>query len=81
MLLPITLAMATVGIYCLGATLLYGNVLFGIELGIVHPVLFTAAVVGTVLSFGALGFVFAVTFVRFRAAWALGNLFRSTPCG
>ena len=27
------------------------------------------------LSFGALGFVFAVTFVRFRAAWALGNLF------
>ena len=27
------------------------------------------------LSFGALGFLFAVTFVRFRAAWALGNLF------
>jgi ABC-2 type transport system permease protein len=28
-----------------------------------------------VRSFGALGFLFAVTFVRFRAAWALGNLF------
>ena len=34
-----------------------------------------SSIVGTVLSFGALGFVFAVTFVRFRAAWALGNLF------
>ena len=74
-LLPITLAMATVGVYCLGATLLYGSVLFGIDLSIEHPLLFTAAVVGTVLSFGALGFAFAVTFVRFRAAWALGNLF------
>jgi ABC-2 type transport system permease protein len=74
-MLPITLAMSTVGIYCLGATLLYGNVLFGIDLAVEQPVLFAAAVVGTVLSFGALGFVFAVTFVRFRAAWALGNLF------
>ena len=27
------------------------------------------------LSFGSLGFLFAVMFVRFRAAWALGNLF------
>jgi len=74
-LLPVTLAMATVGIYSLGATLLYGHFLFGIELTVAHPLLFGGAIVGTVLSFGALGFVFAVTFVRFRAAWALGNLF------
>jgi ABC-2 type transport system permease protein len=74
-LLPVTLAMATVGIYSLGATLLYGHFLFGIPLTIEHPLLFAAAILGTVLSFGALGFVFAVTFVRFRAAWALGNLF------
>jgi ABC-2 type transport system permease protein len=74
-LLPITLAMATVGVYCLGATLVYGHFLFGIEISVEHPLLFAVAVVGTVLSFGALGFVFAVTFVRFRAAWALGNLF------
>ena len=74
-LLPVTLAMATVGIYSLGATLLYGHFLFGIELTVAHPLLFAGAIVGTVLSFGALGFVFAVTFVRFRAAWALGNLF------
>ena len=74
-LLPITLAMATVGIYCLGATLLYGRFLFGIDLVIEHPLLFAASVLGTVISFGALGFLFAVSFVRFRAAWALGNLF------
>jgi len=73
-LLPITLAMSTIGIYCLAATLLYGHFLFGIALTIVHPLLFVAAVAGTVLSFGALGFAFAVTFVRFRAAWAIGNL-------
>jgi ABC-2 type transport system permease protein len=74
-LLPITLAMATVGLYCLGATLLYGRFLFGIDLAVEQPLAFGLSVVGTVLSFGALGFVFAVTFVRFRAAWALGNLF------
>jgi ABC-2 type transport system permease protein len=74
-LLPITLAMSTIGIYCLVATLLFGRFLFGIELTVEHPVAFGLSVVGTVLSFGALGFLFAVSFVRFRAAWALGNLF------
>ena len=74
-LLPVTLAMATIGIYSLVATLLYGHFLFGIPLIVVHPLIFALSIVGTVLSFGALGFVFAVTFVRFRAAWALGNLF------
>jgi ABC-2 type transport system permease protein len=74
-LLPVTLAMATVGIYSLVATLLYGHFLFGIALTVHHPLLFGASIVATVLTFGALGFVFAVTFVRFRAAWALGNLF------
>jgi len=73
-LLPVTLAMSTIGIYSLVATLLYGHFLFGIALTIVHPLLFALAVLGTVLSFGALGFAFAVTFVRFRAAWAIGNL-------
>jgi ABC-2 type transport system permease protein len=74
-LLPITLAMSTIGIYCLAATLLLGRFLFGIELTIEHPAAFGLSVVATVVSFGALGFLFAVSFVRFRAAWALGNLF------
>jgi ABC-2 type transport system permease protein len=74
-LLPITLAMATIGIYCLAATLALGRFVFGIELTIEHPLSFGLAVVGAVISFGSLGFLFAVSFVRFRAAWALGNLF------
>jgi ABC-2 type transport system permease protein len=74
-LLPITLAMATIGIYCLAATLLLGRFAFGIQFTVEQPVVFALAVVGAVLSFGSLGFLFAVSFVRFRAAWALGNLF------
>jgi ABC-2 type transport system permease protein len=74
-LLPITLAMATIGVYCLVATLVFGRLLFGIEVTLEHPLAFGLSIVGTVLSFGSLGFLFAVTFVRFRAAWALGNLF------
>ncbi len=74
-LLPITLAMSTIGIYCLVATLAFGRFVFGIDLTVEHWVAFGFSIVGTVLSFGALGFLFAVSFVRFRAAWALGNLF------
>lgn len=74
-LLPITISMATIGIYSLVATLLWGWLLFGIDVSIVHPLLFALSIPVTVLTFGALGFLFAVCFVRFRAAWALGNLF------
>jgi len=74
-LLPVTLGMATIGLYCMAATLLWGRFLFGIHVSIVHPFLFGLSILGTVISFGALGFLFAVCFVRFRAAWALGNLF------
>ena len=49
--------------------------LFGIDLTIEHPLLFALSILGTVLSFGGLGFLFAVSFVRFRAAWVLGNFF------
>jgi ABC-2 type transport system permease protein len=74
-LLPATLGLATVGIYNMAATLLWGRFLFGVHLSIAHPLLFTLAVLGTVLAFGGLGFLFAVSFVRFRAAWVLGNFF------
>ncbi len=67
--------MATIGIYSLVATLLWGRLLFGIHLTLVHPLLFVLSIPATVLTFGALGFLFAVCFVRFRAAWALGNMF------
>jgi ABC-2 type transport system permease protein len=74
-LLPITVALATVGLYSMAATLLWGRVLFGIELALEHPFLFALAIPATILSIGMLGFLLAVSFVRYRAAWALGNLF------
>jgi len=74
-MLPATLGVATVGIYNLAATLLWGRFAFGIPLTITHPLLFALSVVGTVLAFGGLGLLFAVSFVRFRAAWVLGNFF------
>ena len=49
-LLPVTLAMATIGIYSLVATLLYGHFLFGIDADRQHPLLFAASIVVTVLS-------------------------------
>jgi len=72
---PATLGLATVGIYNLVATLLWGHFVFGIPLIVEHPLLFGLSVVGTVLAFGGLGLLFAVSFVRFRAAWVLGNFF------
>jgi ABC-2 type transport system permease protein len=74
-LFPSTLGLASVGIYNLVATLLWGRFAFGIPLTVEHPLLFALSIVGTVLAFAGLGLLFAVSFVRFRAAWVLGNFF------
>jgi len=73
-MLPITIAMSAVGIYSMAATLIWGRVLFGIDLHIAHPVSFVLAIPVTVISIGMFGFLIAVAFVRYRTAWALGNL-------
>jgi ABC-2 type transport system permease protein len=73
-LLPVTIAMTTIGIYSMVATLVWGRVLFGIDVHVEHPALFVVAVPVTILSIGALGFLLAVSFVRYRTAWALGNM-------
>ena len=66
--------MATIGIYSMAATLLWGWVVFGIDVHLAHPLLFAVAIPVTVISIGMLGFLLAVSFVRYRTAWALGNL-------
>jgi ABC-2 type transport system permease protein len=73
-LLPVTIAMTTVGLYSMVATLFWGRVLFGIGVSIEHPLLFALSVVATVLAIGMAGFLLAVAFVRYRTAWALGNM-------
>jgi ABC-2 type transport system permease protein len=73
-LLPVTIAMATIGLYSLASTLLWGRLLFGIHVHIEHWLLFCLSVPATVIAIGMLGFLIAVSFVRYRTAWALGNL-------
>lgn len=73
-LLPVTIAMTTIGLYCMVATLLWGRLLFGIELRVEHPLLFALSIPVAIVSIGTLGFLLAVAFVRYRFAWALGNV-------
>jgi ABC-2 type transport system permease protein len=73
-LLPVTIAMASIGLYSMVATLAWGWLVFGIDVEIGDPLAFALAVPATVISIGALGFLLAVAFVRFRQAWALGNM-------
>jgi ABC-2 type transport system permease protein len=73
-LLPITLAASTVGLYCIAGTLIWARVLFGIHIVVVHPLFFALALVGTVATIGSLGFVMAVSFVKSRRAWSIGAM-------
>jgi ABC-2 type transport system permease protein len=73
-MLPVTLAMSTIGIYSMAATLLWGWLVFGISVHITHLLVFCIAVPVTIVAIGMCGFLLAVTFVRYRTAWALGNL-------
>jgi len=73
-LLPVTIAMTTIGLYSMVATLAWGQLAFGVDVPLAHPFAFALALVATVVSVGALGFVLAVSFVRYRTAWALGNM-------
>src|SRR4029077_13518999 len=61
--LPFSLANAFTGMYALAATLLWGRIVFGIPLHLVHPWLFALALPATVIGLGLMGLVLASTFV------------------
>ena len=73
-LVPITTAMATLGLYSLVATLVWGRLLFGISVPVADPVLFLLSIVVSILSIALIGFLLSVAVVRYRTAWAMGNL-------
>lgn len=75
LVVPLTLSMATIGLYSLVGTLLWGRFAFGIPIPVAHPAGFVLGVLATVVSIAMLGFLLAVCSVRYRAAWALGNAF------
>ena len=73
-LVPLTLATATLGLYSIGATLLWGHLFFGVPLDIAQPAEFVLSLVVTVGSLGLLGLVLASSFVLYRQASAFSNL-------
>jgi len=74
-LAPITIATSAIGIYALGATLLWGRLLFGIPLHFVHPVLFALSLPVAIVAIGMLGLILASTLIYYRAALFLGASF------
>jgi ABC-2 type transport system permease protein len=70
---PMTMAMATIGLYSLVATLLWGRFAFQIPISIDQPLVFVAAAVATAVGISLMGFLLAVSAVRYRSAWALGS--------
>jgi ABC-2 type transport system permease protein len=73
-LLPMTLASATIGLYSLTGTLLWGRLLFGVPFELDKPLIFLLAIPATVIGLGLLGLVMASTFILWRNANALSNL-------
>jgi ABC-2 type transport system permease protein len=73
-LAPITLALSTIGTYSMIATLAWGRLFFGISLNVAQPGYFLLGILVTVLSIGMFGFMLSVSVVRFRTAWAIGNM-------
>jgi ABC-2 type transport system permease protein len=69
---PICVAGALVGAYAIGATLLWGAVLFDVPVSIEQPLAFALAIPVCALAVGMLGLIMAATFVLYRAAFHLG---------
>jgi ABC-2 type transport system permease protein len=72
-LAPITIATATLGVYALVTTLLWGRLLYGVPIAIAHPLVFVLSVPVTIVAIGMLGLILASTMILYRASWFLGN--------
>lgn len=70
---PMTLAMATFGLYSFITTLVWGRVLFGIRISFAEPAAFVVGSIVLSIGIGMIGFVLAMAAVRYRSAWALGT--------
>lgn len=73
-MLPLTIATASIGLYSILATLLWGWLFFGMPIELAEPWLFALALPVTILSLGLLGLVLASTFILYRNANAFSNL-------
>ena len=68
------MATATLGLYSVVGTLVWGRIFFGVPLEFEHPFQLAVALPVTVLSLGLMGLLLASTFVLYRNANAFANL-------
>lgn len=73
--LPISLAIAGIGVYSLATGLIYVRVIFGVPIAVANWPALCVAIPVVIAAIGALGFLFGSAFVRFRSAFMIGNLF------
>lgn len=73
-LVGMTMATASIGLYSIAGTLFWGRLLFGVPLDFVHPWAFAVALPAAVIGLGLLGLVMASTFILYRNANAFSNL-------
>jgi ABC-2 type transport system permease protein len=71
-LVPTTVALSTIGLYCVVASFLWERWVFGLQLRIESWPLFVVAVLLTALTLALFGFFLSVAAVRYRTSWALG---------
>jgi ABC-2 type transport system permease protein len=72
--LPFALATASLGIYSLGATLLWSALLFGMPIEVASPGLFMVALSVTIIALGLVGLMLASIFILYPTAQSLANL-------
>jgi ABC-type polysaccharide/polyol phosphate export permease len=73
-IVSMTISTASIGLYSIVATLVWGRIFFGVPLDFAHPFQLAVALPATVLSLGMLGLLLASTFVLARNANAFSNL-------
>ena len=68
----LTVGGGLVGVYSIGATLVWGALFFDVPVHIEHPLAFAASIPLAAVAIGMLGLIMASTFVLYRAAFHLG---------
>ena len=71
-LVPTTMALSTIGFYCVVATIVWMRWVFDLRLEVASWPLFVLGVLMAGLSLALFGFFLSVTAVRYRTSWALG---------
>jgi ABC-2 type transport system permease protein len=71
-LVPTTLALSTIGFYCVVATIAWERWVFDLPLAVASWPLFVLSVLAAGLTLALFGFFLSVTAVRYRTSWSLG---------